>query len=422
MGIAVLSQLMICASQVNRDFRIDQINSEAIPLLKHPDSFRTSMVQILNEAYNAFMKAHINMEKIQLQVSQVPNYVKDCVKIMKSDHKVAKERFLPRRQENIEKIAANGHKLSKEVCDAFNLLKQLIQQVLLAILKSQKARENEIPAAIKDGIDDKLRRKEESIKRQIEKIEKEESDARKFISKGQEYIMEEHNRSRGFFERFFNPGEKREKIEGIKSTVEYAKERLKKAKQDAAEAEKKMEKNCDNWINSLKNMHIDVQKDISTDRMIQILKDGTKLLSDLQGNWTGMTLYFEFVNSYMEELKKKQQDFVKDSQDAQEDPLMIDFMMSSSMEILLESSIMSHRTAATYVKISNNYIMEPLRKMHGMLAIEPAKIKQAQLELVESCKRASEGIKVISKKDSEQTIRELENELQSPDPVQSIQN
>jgi hypothetical protein len=66
--------------------------------------------------------------------------------------------------------------------------------------------------------------------------------------------------------------------------------------------------------------------------------------------------------------------------------------------------------------------MEPLRKMHGMLAIEPAKIKQAQLELVESCKRASEGIKVISKKDSEQTIRELENELQSPDPVQSIQN
>ena len=35
------------------------------------------------------MKAHINMEKIQLQVAQVPDYVKDSVKIIKSDNKIA---------------------------------------------------------------------------------------------------------------------------------------------------------------------------------------------------------------------------------------------------------------------------------------------------------------------------------------------
>ncbi len=71
MGIAVMSQLLICASRV-ADFQTDKIDREAIPLLKHPDSFRTTLVQIANDAYNAFMKAHTNMEKIKLQVAQVP--------------------------------------------------------------------------------------------------------------------------------------------------------------------------------------------------------------------------------------------------------------------------------------------------------------------------------------------------------------
>ncbi len=42
MGIAVMSQLLICASRVT-DFQIDKIDREAIPLLKHPDSFRTTL-------------------------------------------------------------------------------------------------------------------------------------------------------------------------------------------------------------------------------------------------------------------------------------------------------------------------------------------------------------------------------------------
>jgi hypothetical protein len=96
MGIAVMSQLLICSSRVT-DFQTDKIDREAIPLIQHPDSFRTTLVQIANEAYNAIMKAHINMEKIKSQMAKVPSYVKDCVKIIKSDNKVAIERLLHRR-------------------------------------------------------------------------------------------------------------------------------------------------------------------------------------------------------------------------------------------------------------------------------------------------------------------------------------
>jgi predicted hydrolase (HD superfamily) len=43
----------------------------------------------MGKSYSAFMKAHTTMEKIQWHVAQVPGYVKDCVKIIKSDNKIA---------------------------------------------------------------------------------------------------------------------------------------------------------------------------------------------------------------------------------------------------------------------------------------------------------------------------------------------
>jgi hypothetical protein len=419
MGIAVLSQLMICTSHVT-DFKIDNIKEDKISLLKHPSSFRTTLVQIVNEAYNAFMKAHTNMEKIKLQVSQVPDYVKDCVKIIKSDNKVAIEKFVPRRLECIKNAADNGEKLSAEVAQAFDSLGQLIQQVLLAITASRGAEEKEIEAAIKANFEDRKRRQEESIKREKEYLQKEVEDNQRLKNIGQQYVMEEQQRSRGILERIFFPGEKEKKIRNFARTVEDAEKRLEKAKQDAKKADEEMEKIENEYIKSLENMHIDVKKDISTDQMIQILKDGTQQLGKMQENWTGMTLYFKSINSYIEDMKSKQNMFVEDAEGAQ-DSSLIDFM-AESIKKSLESSIKSHRTAAMYVQVSNNYIIEPLQVMHGMLAIEPAKMEQAQKDLIESCKKASEGIKIMFNEDREQTIREIENALQSSDPVQSIEN
>jgi hypothetical protein len=48
--------------------------------MKHPESFRTTLVQITNECYDAFMKAHINMERIELKTEKVPDYIRDCIK------------------------------------------------------------------------------------------------------------------------------------------------------------------------------------------------------------------------------------------------------------------------------------------------------------------------------------------------------
>jgi hypothetical protein len=55
--------------------------------MKHPESFCTTLVQITNECYDAFMKAHINMERIELKTEKVPDYIRDCIKYMKSGNK-----------------------------------------------------------------------------------------------------------------------------------------------------------------------------------------------------------------------------------------------------------------------------------------------------------------------------------------------
>ncbi|EFX83207.1 hypothetical protein DAPPUDRAFT_100775 [Daphnia pulex] len=366
---------MICASHVT-DFKIDQPNPKNIPLMKHPESLRTTLVQIVNDAYDAFMKAHINMEKIQLQMAQVPDYVKDCVKMIKSDNKVEIEVLVPRRLKCIKKAANDGLKLSTEVAQAFDSLGQLIQQVLLAIAASQGAKEKEIEAAIKANIEERKRRQEESLEESIDRqkkyLQQEVEDNQQLKNRGQQYVMEEQKRSRDILERIFYPGEKEKKIKNFERSVEDAEKRLEKAKQDAKKADEEMGKIEKEFTESLKNMHIDK-------------------------NWVGMTLYFQSINSYIEDMKTKQNTFVEDAEGAQ-DSSLIDFM-ADSIKNSLESSIKSHRTAATDVKVSNNYIMEPLRKMHGMLAIGPDEMEKAQKELIDSCKRASEGIKVMFNED-----------------------
>jgi hypothetical protein len=68
----------------------------------------------MGKSYSAFMKAHTTVEKIQLHVAQVPDYVKDCVKIITSNNKIAIiEKLVLRRMEYIKKADDDRQKLSK---------------------------------------------------------------------------------------------------------------------------------------------------------------------------------------------------------------------------------------------------------------------------------------------------------------------
>jgi NTP pyrophosphatase (non-canonical NTP hydrolase) len=281
-GIAVFSQLMISTTQVT-DFRIDKIDKTHIPLMKHPESFRRTLMQIADEVYGAFDKAQTNMEMIQSQVAQVPGYVIDCVRIIQSENKIAINQNLPRLLENIKKIADNCLKMSTEVAQAFDRLGKLNRQVLLAIVARHGAKEQEIKAVIKARIYQEME------------------------SRPNNYLL---------------------------------------------------------FIRSLENMHVDVEKEISRNEIINLLGDGLSKLSQFYTNYAGLIKNFDSINNHIEQVTHRAlTDFVDDAKIAQEDPFIIDFM-TDSINKSLELSDATHRTAKMYVEFSNKNIMKSLKDMH----------------------------------------------------------
>jgi hypothetical protein len=164
MVIAAMSQLLNGASRAS-DFQIDKIDRTKIPLVKHPESFRKTLVQIANDYYGAFMLAHTNMENIQLQMTQVPGYIRDSIEIIHRRNNTRDQilayaegvrqalyRDLLIKLENIKKIANNGLRMSTEVSQAFDKLGKLNRQILLAIMASHGAGERAIADAIQKGL------------------------------------------------------------------------------------------------------------------------------------------------------------------------------------------------------------------------------------------------------------------------------
>jgi hypothetical protein len=78
---------------------------------------------------------------------------------------------LPRRLENIKKIADNGLRMSTEVAQAFERLGNLNRQVFLAIVASQGAKQKEIEAAIKAKIYQKKESRLKANNREQENVE-----------------------------------------------------------------------------------------------------------------------------------------------------------------------------------------------------------------------------------------------------------
>jgi flagellar motor protein MotB len=363
-GIAVFGQLMISTSRAP-DFQIDMIDKKHIPLIKKPESFRRTLRQIADEVDRAFTKAHTNMEMIRLQMSQVPGYVMNCVKIIQSGNKMVINQDLPRRLENIKKIADNCLKMSKEVCDAFDLLGQLIQQVLLAISASQGAKEQEIQAVIRAKIEQVMKSQLRANNREQENVENQLEIARADVRRSQQRLHEVRQLGIGDLFGFFIASLPLIlRVTSAENAVSEAKTNLQRIEQKEKRVEEQRKEIYDDFIKRLKNMHDDVEKEISRDDIIKLLGDGLSHLSKLNSNWVGLTKNFNSISSHIELVTHATlSDFVDDAKDAQEDPFLIDFM-TNSINKSLELSNTTHRAAKMYVDFSNKTIVKSLNDMH----------------------------------------------------------
>ena len=136
-AISILGQLILMSTQV-RDFRID--NPPPIPgfkLVKYPNSFRATLVQISQSGHSAFRKAHTNMDEIRVLYDTVPSRVKDVVRyLLSKNHNVIKYRLYPT-LDKISSVAEKSEKLSKAVVTEFEMVIELIDEVVVAAKSTQ---------------------------------------------------------------------------------------------------------------------------------------------------------------------------------------------------------------------------------------------------------------------------------------------
>jgi predicted transcriptional regulator len=111
-------------------------------------------------------------------------------------------------------------------------------------------------------------------------------------------------------------------------------------------------------------LQIKVDQELSQNEMIILLKEGISKLSQLNSNWTELTMNFNSMNNYIEEVTQKTlTDFAEDAKDAQENTFLLDFM-TNSIEKTLKLSYTTHRAAEMYVEFSNRNIVKSLSDMH----------------------------------------------------------
>jgi hypothetical protein len=404
MGIAVMSQLLICASRV-RDFSIDISDNENLfPLIKHPESFRTTLVQIANESYEAFMKAHSNMNKIQLQMGEVPGYAKDCVRYMESENKEMMKKLLPRRLERIKEAADDGARMTEEVCDTFEKLLQLIQQVITASSKGSRKKQKEMLENFEKIKESQEAAKKEQHKKLQERLEEQQRAANR---KG-EYLDETRKGKWNFWLQLIGYESKHESLQHAQKIKKEAENKLKEIKEEADIVQKELDKIMKENIANLGKMQVDV-KVFDQNETLKILKDGMRYLGELHGKWANINTCFVNIRDYYAEKTFKRLDRVlADAKDAQGgDPDMIE-EFKRSLQLALDSSFQTQHTAKMYVKVSNNHIMKSINLMHGMLALPSHEVEEAQKKLEASCEEAYKGIKVMVEEDVENRKREVQ--------------
>ncbi|CAF1330175.1 unnamed protein product [Didymodactylos carnosus] len=119
---------MVISSKKDFSFRTNLPNA-TFEYVKYPDSFRATLIQLANAAYNAFLSAHSNMNEIQQNMQQVPGHVKTALKLLATAPFPLLEKLLPLSLNNVERIGIECSNLSHTTHNKFADVQLLIGEV-----------------------------------------------------------------------------------------------------------------------------------------------------------------------------------------------------------------------------------------------------------------------------------------------------
>jgi nitrate reductase assembly molybdenum cofactor insertion protein NarJ len=350
------------------DFKIDQIDKEDIPLIKKPESFRTTLMQIYDESTSIFAKAHVNMYKIELKMEEVPDYVADCMEYLKT-----KETDLLRsRLDKIKQAADDVAALLKEVCDAFHSFGNLIQQVIEALMKSEQVITKTITDKIEGMIEEAIKGEEEAKQKKDDEFQQEIEEAERNVSEKRRYWEDTWKSKLGAWLAFLVHEFQEESLEHARQMLDKAKDELKNMEEKASA------RNRDNISNkkiqiSWKDVRVDVKKTFDRNETLAILEDDLKYIVQLHIACLCMRRYFDTTKIYFDvETFPSMTDLSVKAENVEINAIPIE-KLEESLQLTLESCAKTHHLVKMYVQVSDNHLLDDEASNDLKILIKAAK-------------------------------------------------
>jgi hypothetical protein len=324
----------------------------------------------------------------------MPRCVADCIEYLKSGDKKGMKYLLQSSLDEIKQTADDGATISKEVCDAFDLLGQLIGQVIEALMTSLDVKRKEITDEIGD---ETTRKQQENIYKLRKKLEAAEENVR-----GKRKDLDDIGKSKlGIWLSFFRHEPTEESLESAREMLEDAENKLKKIREKVQNEIEISNENIESW----KHVRDDVEKVVDRNEMLQILNDGLNYLVQYHDKWSGIHRYFNKMRNDL--TKALLTDFSAET--GEKNNAIEELNKSLQMTSDVCANKMYHSTIM-HAQAFDKYILKGIFEIQPMLYIPSGEIEEAQMRWQLSWEEASNGIKDMYEKDA---IQEIEKQNSS---------
>ncbi|CAF1508175.1 unnamed protein product, partial [Adineta steineri] len=371
--------------------------------VKYPNSFQTTLVQVSNDMYTALSTAHKSMDKIQANMRQMPTNLKTALKLITQATTAMTKAMLPRTLATIGRYANESVNVARASLEKFEYLQELLQEIVLASTATntdnrEKAAEiaalNEEMKSNKTALDDtvnELKAAYEQSRRDLEKARQDYHTAMLNVPGGQWdthawNVYASHRPAvtcNGFW--FFRKCTSHREQQFAQFSVE-AKQKAQDALDILKKAEEHTKKLFDQQMNKQDEITVAMNQlatmdfnQMSIDETIKVLLNAAEKIALVQEQWSRITRFFSSLAIKTEDTQNVILDnFLGVIADAEkinqglnlmDQTLYVMMLVQAATEIDQDSHLL-FLTAKTYTDISNEYMVDQIAGISGLLALQ----------------------------------------------------
>ena len=177
LSINYMSSVMAIASK--KDFSLS--SNFTFSLVQYPNSFRTTLVQVANDMYKALYGAHTGMDRIQVNLRQIPGQLKTALKLITQATPTMIKAMLPRTLTNIGQYANESAAVANSTLRRFDALQDLLAEIVMAAVYTGSANQDLATELLAEA--EQLRRNQSAVDNIMSTLQKQQEIARQDLEK-----------------------------------------------------------------------------------------------------------------------------------------------------------------------------------------------------------------------------------------------